>query len=110
MALARWAARAVHEQRRHSVGMARDSKYFNLAEAPRPFFYLAFRQFYRATPELQLFIRTTMEPSRAIATLRRVVASVDPNAGAFHAVPLLSTRRLPCSLRRSRRVSWGLLD
>ncbi len=70
------------------AGMARDSKYFNPAEAPRPFFYLAFRQFYTATPELHLFIRTTMEPSRAIATLRRVVASVDPSAGAFHAVPL----------------------
>ena len=70
------------------VGMARDSKYFSPAEAPRPFMYLAFRQFYSGSHEVYLFLRTTGDPVRAIATLRRVVSQVDPNASAFHAVPL----------------------
>jgi putative ABC transport system permease protein len=70
------------------VGMARDSKYFSPAEAPRPFMYLAFRQFYSGSHEVYLFLRTTGDPMRAIATLRRVVSQVDPNASAFHAVPL----------------------
>jgi predicted permease len=70
------------------VGLVKDSKYFNPAESPRPFFYVAFRQFYSPTPELDVFIRTALEPSQAIATLRRTVATIDPNAAAFHAVPL----------------------
>ena len=70
------------------VGLAKDSKYFSPTEAPRPFFYLPFRQFYSPSPELDFFIRTNGEPEQAIATLRRAVAGVDPNAGAFHAVAL----------------------
>lgn len=70
------------------VGMARDSKYFSPVEPPRPFFYLPFRQTYAGSRELYLFVRTSGEPSLAIPTLRRVVARVDTNASAFHAVPL----------------------
>jgi predicted permease len=70
------------------VGMARDSKYFSPAEPPRPFFYVPFRQTYDGSRELYLFLGTHGDPSLAIPTLRRDVARVDPNASAFHAVPL----------------------
>ena len=70
------------------VGLARDSKYFTPAEPPTPHFYFPFRQFYSGSPELYFFIRTSIDPSQAIATLRRAVADTDPNAAAFHAVPL----------------------
>jgi predicted permease len=70
------------------VGLARDSKYFHPAEAPRPFFYVPFRQIYSGGREVCLFVRTAGEPMQAISMLRRVVARVDPAASAFHAVPL----------------------
>jgi predicted permease len=69
------------------VGLVKDSKYFSPAESPRPFFYMPFRQFYSGSHEVYLFVRTTGDAAQAIPVLRRVVASVDPSAAAFHAVP-----------------------
>ena len=70
------------------VGLARDSKYFSPAEAPAPYFYLAFQQFYSSSPELYFLVRTASQPVQAIPLLRRAVTEIDPNASAFHAVPL----------------------
>ena len=70
------------------VGVARDNKYFYPTEAPRPFVYLAFPQRDSATHEVDLFIRTPGDLAKQIAVLHRVVERVDPNAAAFHAVPL----------------------
>lgn len=70
------------------VGLARDSKYFSPAEAPRPFMYLPFRDYYDGSPELYLFVRTRGEPASAAAMLRRAVARADANLTAFHIVPL----------------------
>jgi predicted permease len=70
------------------VGMARDSKYFGPGEPPTPHFYLAFQQFYNSSPELYLLVRTATQPKQAIPLLRRAVSETDPNATAFHAVPL----------------------
>jgi predicted permease len=70
------------------VGMARDSKYFSPAEAPRPHFYLAFPQFYDVSPELYFLVRTDGPPVQAIPLLRRAVTETDANASAFHVVPL----------------------
>jgi len=70
------------------VGLARDSKYFSPAEARRPYFYLAFQQFYGGSPELYFLVRTAGQPAQAMPLLRRAVTETDPNAAAFHAVPL----------------------
>jgi predicted permease len=70
------------------VALARDSKYFGPGEAPAPFFYQAFSQFYSASPELYFLARTAVPPVQSIPLLRRAVAETDPNAAAFHAVPL----------------------
>jgi len=70
------------------VGLARDSKYFSPAEPARPYFYLAFAQFYDSSPELDFLVRTSDQPVQAIPLLRRAVAETDPNAAAFHAMPL----------------------
>ena len=70
------------------VGLARDSKYFTPTEAPSPHFYLAFQQFYDPSPELYFLMRTAGPPEQAIPLLRRAVIETDPNASAFHAVPL----------------------
>ncbi|HEY2017162.1 MAG TPA: ABC transporter permease [Bryobacteraceae bacterium] len=70
------------------VGLAKDSKYFTPAEPPSPYFYLAFQQFYDSSPELYFLVRTQGQPMQSIPLLRRAVAETDPNAAAFHAVPL----------------------
>jgi predicted permease len=70
------------------VGLARDSKYFSPAEAPAPYFYLAFQQFYQGSPELYFLVRTAGQPVQSIPQMRRAVIDTDPNASAFHAVPL----------------------
>jgi predicted permease len=70
------------------TGMAKDSHYFSPAEPPRPHFYLPVEQFYKSSPEIYFLVRTAGDPARAITQLRRAVTDTDPNASAFHAVPL----------------------
>jgi len=70
------------------VGVVKDSKYINLTEAPRPYFYVAFRQVYRADMGLAVYIRTAGEPSAAAALMRRVVRGMDPNVTVIDALPL----------------------
>ena len=70
------------------VGLARDCKYFSPAEPAIPYFYHPFSQFYGSSPELYFLMRTAGQPAQAIPLLRRAVAETDPNASAYHAVPL----------------------
>jgi len=70
------------------VGEVRDSKYNNLTEAHRPFFYVPFRQVYRADMALTFYTRTTTNPSEAISTMRREVRAMDPNVTIIDALPL----------------------
>jgi predicted lysophospholipase L1 biosynthesis ABC-type transport system permease subunit len=66
----------------------KDSKYLNLTEAPRPYFYAAFRQVYRADMGLAVYIRTAGEPSAAADLMRREVRGIDPNVTVIDAMPL----------------------
>jgi predicted permease len=70
------------------IGEVKDSKYINLTEAQLPYFYVPFRQIYRADMGLAFYIRTHTEPKDAIATMRREVRSIDPNVAIVDAVPL----------------------
>jgi len=70
------------------VGVVKDSKYLNLTEAPRPYFYVAFQQVYRADMGLAVYIRTAGEPSAAAALVRREVRGIDPNVTVIDAMPL----------------------
>jgi predicted permease len=70
------------------VGLARDGKYFGPTEPPTPHFYLAFQQFYNSSPELYFLLRTATPPVQSVPLLRRAVFETDPNASAFHTVPL----------------------
>ncbi len=70
------------------IGEVKDSKYNNLAEAQLPFFYVPFRQVYRADMNLTFYIRTASPPADAIATMRREVKAVDPNVVIMDAMPL----------------------
>jgi ABC-type antimicrobial peptide transport system permease subunit len=70
------------------IGEVKDSKYITLTEAQRAYFYVPFRQIYRADMGLAFYIRTTTDPRNAIATMRREVRAVDPNVSIVDAMPL----------------------
>ena len=72
------------------VGAVKDSKYFNLAEAPLPYFYVPFRQTYRGGLDMSIgyYVRSASNANHALATLRREAAAIDPGVGMFEAAPL----------------------
>jgi predicted permease len=70
------------------VGVVRDSKYGSLNEAPRPHFYVAFRQVFRADLDIAFFVRTKGDPLQALPVMRAQVQSLDPGVGVYDALPL----------------------
>jgi predicted permease len=58
------------------VGIAKMSKYRNLTEVPRPFFYVPMRQ---SSMGSNLQVRTTLSGEALAAMLRREVHTLDPN-------------------------------
>jgi len=70
------------------VGEVKDSKYHYLTEGPTPYFYVPFRQVYRADMSLGFYVRTAGDPNDAVATMRREVRAIDPNVAVFDAMPL----------------------
>ena len=57
------------------VGVAKDSTYGSLGEAPRLMVYLCLRQIY--VPAITLWVRTTGDPEAMLGSLRREVQSLD---------------------------------
>lgn len=69
------------------AGVARDSKYVSPNEAATKYFYVPSRQV-PIRSEVNVLVRTTGEPERAVAALRNAVRSIDPNVGMFDTMPL----------------------
>jgi putative ABC transport system permease protein len=68
------------------VGVAKDSKYESVREAPKPFFYVSLRQnFSRGAG---LFIRTPLRPEAMGAALSREVHALDANLALFEVITL----------------------
>jgi predicted permease len=63
------------------VGVARDGKYSNIAEAPRPFIYLPVQQWYR--PDTVLTVKTAGNPTAIVPAVRDTLRSMDPNIPLF---------------------------
>src|ERR1700757_4388781 len=94
------------------VGVAQDSKYHYLSESPTPYFYVPFRQVYRADMALAFYVRTTADPIATLATVREKVREIDPNVPVFDAVPLtnfIGASLLPQKLAASLLSVLGLL-
>lgn len=70
------------------VGVAQDSKYHYLGESATPYFYVPFRQVYRADMNLAFYVRTHGDPDNVLTTLRANVHALDPNVTVFDAAPL----------------------
>jgi predicted permease len=68
------------------VGIARDSKYVTLGEAPIPFVYLPLRQDYQ--PGLRLVVRGEQDPAGVLGLIRREVSALDPGLPIFNVQPL----------------------
>jgi predicted permease len=70
------------------VGLARDSKYHYLGESAVPYFYVPFRQIYRADMNLAFYVRTSHNPMTMLPALRSSVREINPDVTVFDAVPL----------------------
>jgi predicted permease len=70
------------------VGVAKDSKYHYLGESPVPYFYVPFRQVYRADMNLAFYVRVHDDPVSALPALRSAVRRIDPNVTVFDPTPL----------------------
>jgi len=70
------------------VGVAKDSKYHYLGEAATPYFYVPFRQVYRADMNLAIYVRMQGDPDSILSTLRTQARDIDPNVTIFDAAPL----------------------
>lgn len=55
------------------VGVAKDSKYHYLGETAPPYFYVPFRQIFRADMNLAFYVRTKGNPDSVLSTLRSQV-------------------------------------
>jgi hypothetical protein len=63
------------------VGVAKDGKYFNIAEEPRPFLWTPIAQNY--APGGILIVRTNTNPESLVGPVRNAVQSLDPNLPLF---------------------------
>ena len=68
------------------VGVAKDSKYQSVREAPRPFFYVPRRQNF--TVGAGLYIRTPLSPETITAALTREVHALDPDLALYEVISL----------------------
>jgi predicted permease len=94
------------------VGIVKDSKYNFLTEASMPYFYVPFRQVYRADMYLAFYIRTQGDPRQAISSLQRVVHETDPNVTIFDALPLseyIGASLYPQKIAANLLIVLGLL-
>ena len=68
------------------VGIAADSKYSNMSENGKAFFYVPLRQYFSTEPVIH--IRTT-QPLQTVQTdLLREVRAIDPNLALYEMIPL----------------------
>ena len=88
------------------VGVVKDSKYHTPNEAPQPYFYVPFKQVYRADMAVAVYVRAAGDPNQALGTLRREVRSMDPNVSVYDAMPL--TEYMAASLFVQKIAAWLL--
>ena len=74
------------------VGVARDGKYFNIAEDPRTFIWTPLTQDYMSSGAIM--VRTNGAPEPVFAAVRGEVAAIDPNLPLFDVTTLKEHMRL----------------
>jgi predicted permease len=77
---------------RRIVGVARDGRYFNIAEDPRSFIWTPITQDYISSGSLM--VRTTGNPESVFAAVRGEVQALDPNLPLFDVKTLIDHMQL----------------
>jgi predicted permease len=72
------------------VGMAKDSKYYSLSEAPQPYYYTSFDQVYFGSGEsgVAFYVRTDRDARDLVPVLRHEMSAIDPNSAGLTAMAL----------------------
>ncbi|MBS1826689.1 MAG: ABC transporter permease [Acidobacteria bacterium] len=70
------------------IGLAKDGRYFHVAEAARPHLFAPLDQKGGMTDQVYAFFKVTGPPDGLRSRLRREVATVEPRAGAFDLMTL----------------------
>jgi ABC-type antimicrobial peptide transport system permease subunit len=86
------------------VGVARNAKYRNLLETPKPFFYVALRQNFSAAAALH--IRTTQRPAALAPALVREIHALDANVAPAE---LITMREQVDRTTAAQRISVTIL-
>jgi len=92
------------------IGVARDSKYRTLGEAPLPFIYLPLLREYEpedALMGLTLLVRARSEPQSLAAAVRREIESLDAELPVFNIQPLTERIGIALALPRLAALLFG---
>ena len=95
------------------VGVARDSKYFSIAEAPRPHFFIPYLAQGGTGRQTFFFIKAGGQADAVMAGLRREVMAVEPRAVAFDVMALTEwtdVTLLPQKAAASLAAGLGLIS
>jgi predicted permease len=90
------------------IGLVKDSNYYRLSEAPRPYFFGSLEQS-DTDRDIDFYVRTAGHPDEALKALRREAAAIDPEVGAFEAMPLADYIAAPLFPRRVAASLLGVL-
>jgi predicted permease len=88
------------------VGVVKDSKYHTPNEGALPYFYVPFRQVYRADQGIAVYVRAAGDPNQAVGTLRRAVRAMDPNVSLYDTMAM--TEFIRASLFVQKIGAWLL--
>jgi len=88
------------------IGVARDIKYYSLAEEPRPYVYTSVAQLY--TPYLTLSVRTSGDPRALAGPLRKEVERLDPNVAITKLATFAELRQAPLFPSRAMAIVSSL--
>jgi putative ABC transport system permease protein len=82
------------------IGVARDTKYDELTEDPRPYFYLPERQHPEFRTEMSLIVRTTGDPESFLPLLRKVIRDRDPDLPLYNVTTFTEQLRNRMDIQR----------
>src|SRR5262245_60267976 len=88
------------------IGVARDIKYYSLAEEPQPYVYTSAAQLY--TPYLTLSLRTAGDTKTLANALRKEIERLDPNVAIAKLTTFAELRQTPLFPSRAMAIVSSL--
>jgi predicted permease len=92
------------------IGVARNAKYDELSESPRPFVYLSHFQSPDLLSEIALLVRAKGQPAGLLAAVKHELRSMDANLPIYDAATLQGTLRLRSDKQRGMTKLLGLFS